>query len=396
MIRLKWIVLILANFSVWSEPSYDQSKIKQQSSVVAGRAGNRLIVKNKSNLKVSDLLLFVRPLNGNFDILARGKVSEVKKESVIVELDAISVAKQPLDGDLVISLSKPFTPTTQNFPEPPPPPVSIEDPGIPGDPGYFEAYGGVYDSSLKTEAPIPVNLSKQVGSYRFSNFKLAWFLEYFWRIGVEYERVEGVFPTSTYFRQRINSSLKYSRYGLTFRTRKIFNDHLRYSIQLNSLKEAFKTDNPDENLLSTTVDGYGIAHIIDWEFESPIWTSNKPYLDGRLQKLYASFTYFPSLSAVDGDVSRGLSSDGTTGSDYKLGLQAILYFKWIPVFKRWFFDLHLGQTTYELKFSGPTKSEVDGIYTIPENSKSKEIKNYYYIGFGFRFDDFISKFFKPK
>lgn len=390
--------VLFLTFSLWAGVSYgaefDGGAIKSKSSMVVARKGNSIVVKNNSRFKKGDKVLFLRPTKNNFDILARGVVNKIETAQVEIELEKESVMKQPQEEDLTVLLDKPYVAPPKTFPEPPQPALSTEDPDNPGDPGYIELLSGAYESSMASESAIPVNQSKRVGSYRFRNFRFTWFFEYYWRLGIEYEKLDGNFPTSTYFRQRVNSAQKYSRYGLSLRSRKFFKDRLRYTFQYLILKDVFETDNRDENLLTTSVSGAGLSQSIDWELESPIWTSKKRF-DMKVQKIFVNLTLYPTLVGQDGLISRG-GSGGSYGYEYRVGLHSLMYVPWIPIFKRWLVDAHIGQTLYQFKFSGPTVSEANGIYNIPEGSSAKESRFFIFLGLGIRFDDFISKFFKPK
>lgn len=371
-------------------------KLRKQSQQIVAREGNSIYIKNRKGLKKGDLVLFVRPSAQNFEILARGLVKNIKAQQTELEVDPKSLIKQPLLDDLVVSLNKPYVPPPSEYLTPPTPPVRLDDIEIPGDAGFFEVGWGNYQSYLETTASQPVNLSKTVGPYRFTNLAINWYQEYLWRLGIEYERVNGNFPTSTYFREKVNSSQRYSRYGIGIRSRRFFKDRFRSIFKVHILKDEFLTDNQDENLVSTTISGLGIGNQWEYEYQHFLWTSGQKKIGFTFQKAYLSGMLFPTFKVQDGLVSRGDGSSGSWGLEYKLGVQFLFYWKWVPVFKRWFIDMHYGHSEYNLKFSGVTKSETGGIYTITEGSTSKEVRNFVYLGLGFRFDDFIGKFFKPK
>lgn len=389
-----WFWIVILSVEQIFASGLNSELIKSKSSLVVARTGNLIVVKNNSRFNKGDKVLFLRPTKNNFDVLARGVVNKLNSDKVEIELEKESVLKQPQEDDLTILIDKPYVAPPKTFPESPSPGLATQDPENPGDPGYIEWISGGYESALSSEAGIPVNQSKRVSGYRFQNFRATWYIEYYWRLGIDYEKLDGIFPTSTYFREKVTSSQKYTRYGLSIRSRKFFKDRLRYTFHFSILKDVFGTDNADENLLTTSVSGNGISQTIDWEFESALWTSKKR-LDARLQKIFFNATLFPSLLAQDGPISRGTSA-GSNGYEYRLGLQAMVYLPWIPVFKRWVVDAHFGQTFYNFKFTGPTASEANGIYSIPEGSSAAESRFFVFLGLGIRFDDFISKFFKPK
>jgi hypothetical protein len=216
-----------------------------------------------------------------------------------------------------------------------------------------------------------------------------------WRIGIEYERFGGFIPTATYFRENLNSKESYTRYGLGVRSRRFLDGRMRAIYKFITLSHAFDTENSDENLLTTKIDSAGLGIQVEYEFNHFLWLGRQSTWSFAVQDIYALAYLYPSMAVRDVNVVRGSSATGK-GIDYRLGINIIMYTRFVPGFKRWFLNIQLGQTSYDMRFSGGTKNDKSSPYKIPEGGTSTESRSYGMISFGYRFDDFLGKFFKPK
>jgi hypothetical protein len=162
------------------------------------------------------------------------------------------------------------------------------------------------------------------------------------------------------------------------------------------LTDKFETINPDEALISSQYNGFGVGLRIEARFGSELWKTDKYFPPLILQNLYVEAGYVPSLTATDLTISRGESSGGSKAFEYAIGATSVIYLKWMPMASRWIVSGKYVVQSYDLTYSGPTKSEEGGFYTIPEGGRYKEQYSYLMLNFGLRFDDYVGKFLNPR
>lgn len=347
-------------------------------------------------------ILFFRRKGHRLDVIATGKVlteatdPKTGKLELKVELDKDSVIKYPVEGDYAAPLSDPNAlgdgaKKDQNdflLPE--------EDPGLRVNdrPGYLEVGMGGLLGSLSSTSSTVANIEKKVSSYRFSNFHIAYFSDFF-PIGITLDTHSGRFPTSTYYSDLVTSDESVSVLGFHYRLPPVLNQKLEFSLRVDMLNDRFSTDNTDENLLTTEVGAVGFGTRVRYSFEPLLWKPGKKQSFGIvLQAITADMVYYPMLNAQDIGVSRGSNSPESSGYRARIGATFLAWAGFIPLFKRWIFDCSYGFRSYGLNFSGPvTLESVPAPVPIPEGTRATEREGDFRFFFGFRIDDPIRSLF---
>ncbi|RME16787.1 MAG: hypothetical protein D6797_03785, partial [Bdellovibrio sp.] len=316
--------------------------------------------------------------------------------TLFVELLSKTVMKVPYKGDLAIEMSPPWTPKKENTEVELEPPLATEPPPPPGPPGFIQMDYGLFKGALATETNgNPANYYKNVPSFQFGNFHFEWFLDFLWRYGIEFDYFSGEFPTFSYYREAETTQQKVMTFKLNYRLRAFYNKKWRATFRLTSLSDEFSTTNPDEAVISTNYAGLGFGSRLAWEPHSKLWKPIKTS-GWAISDVFVDLDLFPFFQAKDLSISRGTSS-GSFAYNWKIGIQTVIYLKWMPWLKRWVLSGFYGAHNYLLKFSGPTTSQdVIGAKSIPENGRFTETTSYWMISLGLRFDDFIGKFFTPR
>ncbi len=347
-------------------------------------------------------ILFFRKKGHRLDIIATGKVlTEVKNPKtgaleLQVELDKDTVIKYPIDGDYGAPLSDPNALANGDK-------KSQDDFLLPEEdtsgrintrPGYAELGLGIMLGDLNTTTSTVANFSKRTSMYRFQNLHWAYFSDFF-PIGVTSDGHGGNFPTSTYYSKLVRSEEKVSVMGFHYRFPPILGEKLELSARVDSLSDSFITDNSDENVLSTTVQGLGFGVRARYSFAPLLWKPEKKKKFGLMfQGATLDAVYFPMLTATDVGVSRGTGSSGSTGMNLRLSATMLMWIDFIPIFKRWVFEGSYGLRTYDLKFSGPvTLESVPAPVAIPEGTRATEREGDFRFFFGIRIEDPIRSLF---
>lgn len=327
------------------------------------------------------------------DILARGQVEGTQKNRVFVKLDLASVRKVPKVGDFIVLLAPPLGGAG--------PDGDLEKPlvvdSLPKEPesGYIQWTRDSYFGGLGADNTTLANGFKRSDFYSFTGWSLTWFFQFLWRVGVSYQEWDGVFPTATYFRNTGDSTIEGRQIRFYFKTRKFYKNIFRTTFFLTSFNETFDTFNPDEALLSSQAQGVGGGLRLSGEFTPVTWKAKGKYLGVALHEVFATFQYL-NLDVKDTGVIKRGDAGGGSALEWRTGLSAFLYLPWIPYVKRFVFSAFYGQRFHNIQFSGPTLSEVGGIYEVPTGGSYEESYNFYTFQVGVRLDDFIGRFLLPR
>jgi hypothetical protein len=347
-------------------------------------------------------ILFLRRKGTRIETVATGYVVAEQKSILQVKIDTDAVIKYPQVGDLGVPLTDPTAnaPGDKKDETSLPEPVNSLQKKRDYSNGYLELAGGMLLGSYATTGtvPPPINGQTVVAANGFKNptgykFLATKFVYYSGMIpfGVEYESHSGNFPTQTYNLKSATSSETISTLSLNYRFN--FGKNWLLHLRAMTLSDDFQTSNTDENLIATKTTGLGFGLRAGYQFKSPIWQKRKGEFFAQLQDLTAEYTYFPSLNAVDGIVSRGISSSGSTGSMYRVGATVLLYFDAIPFLHRWVLEPSYGARTYDLKFSGTTIPEAGRpVGSLPPNGISHQTESDFRIYLGLRFQDPVTYF----
>lgn len=386
----------IAKPSTTHKPSAQTEQIMKKASSVIDHQDDLVLISNAQNYKLDENIVFIRVDGKRFEIISRGKVKTIQGTQAYVEMDRQSLMKFPLKGDVVIKLGEPWRPPVEVYPEPPSINVQAEEPPEPGDPGYIEIKGGQFFSSLASDNTTDANKYKSVGAYQFPYYSMTWFHEYAWRLGFEYEKINGDYPTFTYYHDVYATKENFSRLIINYRSRLMWNNLFRATARLGFLRNGFYTDNPDEGVISSDISAPGFGGKFHLEFAPANWKDESGPFKFKFQQAYYELMIYPMLAVSDGGASRGTSSGGSTGYEMRFGADMLIYLRWFPWFKRWLINAEYGEQIFNIKMSGATQKAADGVYTIPEGGSYKEIRRFYFLNIGWRWDDFIGKFFKPR
>lgn len=379
--------------------SYAQFDPKAKSLAVdSDREGFILLDLPTSKMKLSPFVVFVRPNGSEFEIIARGKIETIQDGKILVSLDRESILKFPLKGDLAVPLGTPKDwprDTDERVVEPP-----IRDEEITEfpDPGYFEFVYGTYSGSLDTSASDnKTNDYKDIKSYSPDFFRLTYYTDMFWHLGLQAEHWGGDFPTRTYFRNSGLSSESVTNISFNYRfSRRWYRNRIRPVLRLVATDSEFKTINPDEALLSTGMSGYGAGARFEYEQNSLLYAPRVGRVGFAFTHAYAGLDLLPFVVPKDsGTTTRG-SNGGAFITDIKIGAAGVAYFDWIPIFKRWTIEAGYGGRITNLKFSGPTTKNPSDFYVIPEGTTSTEISHFFFITLGLRLPDALGQALKPR
>lgn len=348
-------------------------------------------------VQLTPFVVFVRPEENEFEIIARGRVETIQNGKVLVTVDRDAVIKFPIPGDLGVPMGSPKDWPPGMDPNILEPPVQAEPAEEPGDPGYIEfTWGRLSGSGETSGSDGRSNEYKDIPQYGPASFHFTWYWEFLWQLGLEYETTQGSFPTSTYYRDIGESTEKSQTVVLNWRFRRRWlGKKLRPALRVLNHSSEFTTLNPDEALIGSKLSGNGYGARLSYELDSAVWTPDPRRTGFRFQQAYADFNYFPDVAVQDtGDISRGLGKGTIT--ELKVGATALVYLNFIPWVKRYSIELGYAQRVTQIGFSGETQSELGGFYPIPENQSSLERFSWFYVSVGVRFEDVIGKFIKPR
>jgi hypothetical protein len=372
--------------------------IKTSGFVITGEKEGLFLVDNKKFLYPQGTrVILVRLLKkeNEVDILATGVIEGQQGSTTFIKVDFETILKFPKAGDFVLTMGDPWVPGAD--PEEPKKEreLKVEKEPLPDEPGYIQYTQGNFSGTMVgNDSPNEVNLYKK-SSFSFPYTHFAWYFEFVWRFGIEFESFTGNFPTFSYYRDEEATAADFSSVTLNYRLRRYLWDTLRITPRIVRFTDAFTTTNPDEAVISTTVSGTGLGVHLGLELFDPTW---KP--KGRIglvpQQLYFDVHQFLMMDALDVGVLRGSSAQGSTGMDMRIGASVLIYVGWIPWFKRFVIEGFYGKRSYNLTFTGPTTGPTDRNYVIPEGQSYKETMDYFQLSFGVRMDDFIGGFFMPR
>lgn len=341
------------------------------------------------------LILFMRPSRTGLDMLAQGIVDHNDNSFMYVKLNMLTVDKVPYAGDVAVPIAPAWAPEKKSEPAP----VGFiptEPEPEPGDPGHIQLDYGFLMGSLQTQTTSQANAYKKVPQFRVSHMHFEWYFQFLWNLGLEFESYTGEIPSSSYYRAELTTTEAVRAFMVNYRFRRMFNDTFRPTFRLISINDKFETDNTDEAIISSSYSSMGGGFRWAYEFTSNVWKPESRSLDATLHRVYLDTNFYPIISAKDLDISRGANSSGSMGYEWRLGVTGLAWIDYVPFFKRFVLEAFYGQRTYMLKFSGATKSETGGVYTIPAGGTSTESISYYVIYFGVRLDDFIGKVLMPR
>jgi hypothetical protein len=356
---------------------------------------NLSLTANGQSLAPKTQILFFRRKGSRMEVIADGVVTgDIKNKQgigeILVDLNRDTIIKYPEKGDYAIPMSDPNATAEGdkkdefNFLVPEDP----VDKTIKDRPGYMEYGMGLLQGTYRTTSSNGNNAddSKDVKGYRFKNTHFAYWLD-FLPIGIEMDSHAGNFPTATYYQNTVSSTESISTLSFGYRIHTLLDRHIAPVVKITSLSDTFTTSNPDEHVLNTKISGTGVGFRLNIDFVSPVWKPEKAKFGLALQQVFTEFNYFPSVTAVDGAISRGTSS-GSSASLYKVGATALIYVGFIPIFKRFVLQTSYGVRTYNLGFSGATTSEsVANAYQIPTGYQGKMIESDLRFFIGIRIDD---------
>ena len=376
--------------------------VKRSMSVIQEDEGvvSLSLLKNGQALANKTQILFIRRKGSRMEVIANGVVTGEQKNakgmaSILVALNRDAIIKYPVKGDYAIPMDDPNGTGVNDgkdqndflVPE------IAKEKNDHDRPGYMEYAKGLMMGTLNTNSSSNADAFKKAVNYRFKMDHFAYFSD-FYPIGIEYDSHSGNFPTATYYSKIVSSSEIVSMMSFQYRFKTLMNRKLAPIIKVNSLSDQFKTDNTDENLLTTKITGYGIGARVNYDFVSPIWKPEKANFGFKLQQLFIDFNYFPSITAKDNGISRGTSSNGSNATTLKTGFTTLFYVGFIPIIKRFIIQGSYGIRSYNLKFQGSTVSEVGNLYQIPSGTTSVTSESDFRGFIGVRIEDPIRLLFK--
>lgn len=345
-------------------------------------------------------LLVVRTEDGDLEMVARAEVETIQNRRAFLKFEGEYIVKAPLVGDLAVSISA-GAPDISDGGGDAEAVLNLESPPLPPEPGYIQIDGGQFKGVLDSTSSNATNAFKKGPSYNLGYLHFLWYLEFLWRMGLEFEQYSGAFPTKTYYREDGTSSDIFTQFSINIRSRRFWDERLRGTFRFLQFSNEFDTFNTDENLLTSSYQGTGFGARLDWELSSTNWVPENlnRWVSFNFHALSAELDLYPVIKAQDKGVSRGADSAGSLRQEVILAARFFMYTPKIPYFKRWFLELQSRQSTLNLKFSGATSNELvntGAVYTIPEGGEYTENRSVTVISFGFRFDDVIGKFLKPR
>jgi hypothetical protein len=380
-----------------------EALIKSASKVIQNDEGVITLTSPGHSYASKTQMLFFRKHGNRIEMIGTGifikeTVDEkTNHKELVAELDRDTIIKYPEAGDYGVPMTDPSLAALDGRDSNDlPAPADEKDQKRKLHPGYLEFGMGLFNGSMDTSASGPVNIAKKTKGYRFQLMHLAYYSSIF-PIGIELDTYKGNFPTSTYKGSIVTSDENISSLGINYRFRPVLNNHLVFTARVNSISETFNTNNDDDSLLTTTLSGLGFGLQTHFQLVDANWKKSPADFFIQMQSFSADFVYYPSITANDGSslstISRGTSSNGSTLMQYRVGATALAWISFIPLLKRWVINGSYGAKAYNLKFSGPTISEVGNPEKIAENGTSKETESDYRFFIGVRLNDPFEAFF---
>ncbi len=353
-------------------------------------------IKAPATLSTDSRFLIVRVKDdkNDFEVIADGKVHSVDKDGFWLSVNTSDMKKIPVKGDFAVSLGDPkvFEKKDQLKPTLD---FKLKNGVVePLEPGYLQLGYTFYQGSFSSNSSTRANSFKNINQYKFQGFQLEWFLDFLPNYGITLKSFGGNVPVTSYYLTDIPSSYSRLNLRLNYRTNRS-KSNLRWTFFIDSLYEEFKTDNPDEYLLSTKETSLGAGAMFAWEPRPSLLTfSGKS--EFVFQRLFLTGIYYPKVQVQDSIVSRGTDSNGSSRWDLGVGSTFLFNLSWVPWVKRYYLEAGYNVSETSLKFSGATTSESGGVYVVPQGGSGSEKDQYLYIQVGVRFDDFIGHIFSPR
>lgn len=339
------------------------------------------------------IIVRIKEDKSDFEVIANAKVQSLEKQGLWLVIADQDLKKLPMQGDFAVLMGEPKSFEKKNQLKPTLEYNLAQQDVEPLEPGYLQFgytfFGGSYSSSSST----PANAFKNISQYSFQGFQIEWFVDFLPNYGITIKSFGGSVPVFSYYREEIPSS--YSRLNLRFNYRtKRFSNNLRGTVFIDSLYEEFKTDNPDENVLSSKETSMGLGGMLSFE-PKPSLLSFSGKSEFVFQRLFLSAIYYPKVQAQDSVISRGTDSNGSMRWDAGIGTTFLFNLAWVPWVKRYYLEAGYNVSETNLKFSGPTSSESGGVI-IPQGGSGSEKDQYWYIQLGVRFDDVVGHALSPR
>ncbi|WP_413575696.1 hypothetical protein ACLVWU_15190 [Bdellovibrio sp. HCB290] len=393
-----FFILVMATWMTFclSEPALASSWINidfiKKNAVPVRRVMDDVVFLPRSNrVSVGDLVVVLRVQGDDVEVIARGAAETVQNNELLVVMEGPSISKIPKARDWVVSLSKLKPPPDDPF-FPQPPDGTIIDKPDPYEPGYMVFEVGTDQGHFESQSPNQANQYK-VFDYKFTEMHFLWYVDMFWRYGIEYQSSSANIPVQSYYREIRPTLAEETRIALHYRMLPVWKE-LRPTLKLISLNNKFVTTNEDEYVLSSQASGMGLGANFHYLFSDNLYKSDKG-LGWKLNRAYFDLNYFPSYIVTDGTVSRGSASSGNR-MELKVGATALFYVPFIPWLKRYSLDVSYGISQAQMSFSGDVKNAPDGAYVIPAGQSYTESQSFFKVMLGLRLDDFFSKLMKSR
>ena len=370
-----------------------ESLIKSAMKVVQEDEGEVSMTSPGHSYAPKTQILFFRRRGTRIEMIATGIFNREKvdaksgKKELIADLDRDNIIKYPQLGDYAVPMNDPNA-TSMNSKDGGDFPAPEEDMAKKSDhlPGYLEFGMGVFSGSFLTASSDEANASKISSNYRFGLTHLAYYSSFI-PVGLEMDSYQGYFPTATYLTKIVASGENLSFMSFAYRFKPMLKNHLAIMAKVNTISDAFTTNNTDVSVLTTKASGLGFGIKAEYQLISPVWKKEPKDFFIQLQSFFTEFIYYPTITATDQGVSRGTSSTGSSMLQYRIGATGLAWISFIPFFKRWVIQGSYGARAYHLNFSGATVSEVGNPVPLPPNGTSKETEKDYRAFIGIRIDD---------
>jgi len=346
----------------------------------------------KSLANKTKIVFFRRKLS-RVEVIANGEVTGEHKDAnggaILVDIDRDTIIKYPQVGDYAVPMSDPNADSNgdkkDQFDYLVPEEKETKEKNT--RPGYLEFGLGIMQGTTTSSSSTPADQDLSSNGYRFQDMHLAYYSDLF-PIGIEMNSHSGNFPTGTFVRTVVASSESVSNMEFGYRFKPFFGNHVEPVLKLNLLSETFTTNNPTSDVISTKTSGMGFGLRLNYNLVSPIWKPEKAKIGFALQQIFGEFFYYPSITATDtGLTTRGTTSTGSTGMQYRLGFTTIAYFGFIPFIKRFIFQGSYGARLYHLKFQGPTTLDPIDTQAITQNNTSSTTESDFRFFVGIRIED---------
>jgi hypothetical protein len=391
--RLQYILIAISSLSFCCLAQI-ANELKSKSIPVLAEKNNVVEIAQTS-LAPGQKMLFVRPVPDyeEFEIIAEGAILDTRNGRTRVKLRMDKLKKIPTNTDYAVMLAAPkvFTPPQVKKPESV---MMFEQESVEDlEPGYISLYYLSEMGNMKSTSSNVANSLKQINSLKSSGIGVEWFLEFLPSYGFSFENSSGKVPVFSYFKVEEPTSIENTELKLQMRNQ-LFKPGWRYRGFLINATSSFTTTNTDAYVISSKSVLNGFGAMLGYDFTPTLSVPSKRW--GKPHSFYFGFSYYPDVLVVDGVVSRGSASSGSTQLKMMLGYTHMLNLNFIPYVNRWFFDFKVTQATTNIKMSGKTTSESGSFYVVPEGGTYSETQTLIQISFGTRFSDFLGSGLKSR